>query len=310
MGLMSDQVLSHSSPLCGRRTRDFLLEGLTFKYARKFLAMDEQQALELYLTIGGVPEYLLKAGDYTSSQEFIKKEFLHKYGYFYREPYFILSQEVKELINYFSILNAIAYGNTKPMEIANFVGIEARGIYPYLETLQRLGIIEREVPLFGNTKKGIYIIVDHIFDFWFNFVFKRREQIEEGSVRLDENELSTYLGKKFERFVIQEVITVLYLNYTKKGRWWYKDQEIDGVVVMEERKEIVLLEVKWRNIKYKRAEEILKKLQIKALGLEDETKRYKVKYGLIAKTIEKKEELRSEGYEIYDLEEILSVLHN
>ena len=171
VGLMNEQVLSQSSPLYGRRTRDILLEGLRFEYARKFLSIDEQQTLELYLTIGGVPEYLLKAGEYTSHQEFIMKEFLHKYGYFYREPYFILSQELKELKNYFSILNAIAYGNTRPTEIANFVGIEARGIYPYLETLQRLGIIEREVPIFGNTKKGIYIIVDHIFDFWFNFIF-------------------------------------------------------------------------------------------------------------------------------------------
>ncbi len=309
VGLMNDQVLSQSSPLYGRRTRDILLEGLRFEYARKFLSIDEQQTLELYLTIGGVPEYLLKAGEYTSHQEFIMKEFLHKYGYFYREPYFILSQELKELKNYFSILNAIAYGNTRPTEIANFVGIEARGIYPYLETLQRLGIIEREVPIFGNTKKGIYIIVDHIFDFWFNFVFKRREQIEEGSVRLDENELSRYLGKKFERFVVQEVIPVLYPNYTTKGRWWYKDQEIDVIVVKEDQREIILLEVKWSNVKLKRAEEILKKLKIKALGLQKITKGFKEQYGLIVKTIEKKEELRKKGFEIYDLEEIMSLLH-
>lgn len=152
-GLMSDLALSSTSPLYGRRTRDMLLEALRFSDARKFLSVPPVEALRIYLTIGGVPEYLLKAGDYRSFSDFITREFFDRYGYFYREPYFILSQEFRELKIYQSILQAVAYGHTSPGPIAQFCGLDSRHLYPYLESMTRLGIIERELPLLVNTKK-------------------------------------------------------------------------------------------------------------------------------------------------------------
>lgn len=122
LGLMSEMVLSHASPLYGRRSRDLLLEGLSFSDSKEFLNMPFQETLETYMILGGVPEYLLKASEYTDITNFVEKEFLDKFGYFHREPYFIISQEFKELKTYFSILNSIAFGNTKPTDIANFVG--------------------------------------------------------------------------------------------------------------------------------------------------------------------------------------------
>ena len=128
LGLMSEMVLSYASPLYGRRTRDIHLEELPLKHARKFLSLPVEEAMKLYFITGGVPEYLLKAAEYNSLSRFLEKELLNKTGYFYNEPYFIISQEFRELKTYFSILNAIAYGNTRPADIANFVGIEARRI--------------------------------------------------------------------------------------------------------------------------------------------------------------------------------------
>lgn len=118
LGLMSEMVLSHASPLYGRRSRDMLLEGLPFSASREFLNMSFQEALETYMILGGVPEYLLKASEYTDILAFVENEFFDKFGYFYREPYFIISQEFKELKTYFSILNSIAFGNTKPIELS------------------------------------------------------------------------------------------------------------------------------------------------------------------------------------------------
>ncbi|HJH31220.1 MAG TPA: ATP-binding protein, partial [Methanosarcinaceae archaeon] len=140
--------------------------------------MPFQEALETYMIPGGVPESLLKASDYTGILDFVDNEFFDRFGYFYREPYFIISQEFRELKTYFSILNSIAFGNTRPTEIANFVGVDARKIYPYLENLIRLEFIERRVSIFGNRKKGVYLIKDQVFDFWFNFVFKYKGDIE------------------------------------------------------------------------------------------------------------------------------------
>jgi len=99
-----------------------------------------------------------------------------KNGYFYREPYFLLSREFKEIKIYFSILAAIAYGNTTPTTIANFVGIKTREIYPYLENLINYGFAEKLEALLY--KRSTYIIKDVFFDFWFNFVYKNRKLIE------------------------------------------------------------------------------------------------------------------------------------
>ena len=66
LGLMSEMVLSYASPLYGRRSRDILLDGLYFENAREFLNMSFQDALLLYMSIGGVPEYLIRASEYNS----------------------------------------------------------------------------------------------------------------------------------------------------------------------------------------------------------------------------------------------------
>ncbi|MHA1798558.1 MAG: AAA family ATPase, partial [Candidatus Helarchaeota archaeon] len=194
LGLMSEMVLSYASPLYGRRSRDIFLEGIKFKHAREFLRMSFEDKLQVYMITGGVPEYLLKAANYDTLDEFIEMEFINKHGYFYREPYYIISQEFKELKIYFSILNAIAYGNTKPTKIANFSGLNARKIYPYLENLIRLGFIHRITSIFGNSKKGIYEIIDPIFDFWFNITFKYREQIEREVFQLEPDWISNFFG--------------------------------------------------------------------------------------------------------------------
>ncbi len=270
--------------------------------------MPLQEALELYMTIGGVPEYLLKASEYTDFKDFVEKEFFNKYGYFYREPYFIISQEFKELKTYFSILNAIAYGNTKPVEIANFTGLNAREIYPYLENLLRLGFVERQVSIIGNPKKGIYLIKDHVFDFWFNFVFKYREEIERGvfNLRNKDEWISSFFGKKFEVFVLNEFIFNILPDYKKIGKWWHKNEEIDIIALNDEKSEIVFIECKWSSLGVREIEKILTDLKRKAPLVKWQNAERKEQYGIIAKTIEKKEAFREKGYLAFDLDDFKS----
>ena len=133
-GMINETVLSYSSPLYGRRTRDILLNPLDLNNSLKITEMPFDDALMLYMTIGGVPEYLNQAHGYRDYFYFIQMEFGHKQGYFYREPYFLLSQEFRNYNVYFSIINAVSAGKNKPTEIANFIGPEVRiGAY-YVST--------------------------------------------------------------------------------------------------------------------------------------------------------------------------------
>jgi len=308
LGLMSETVLSYASPLYGRRTKDILLEEMSFKDARKFVTMSFQEAIQLYMITGGVPEYLLKVAEYNNLESFLKKEFFSKRGYFYREPYYIISQEFKELKTYFSILNASAYGCTKPTEIANFIGMETRSIYPYLENLLRLGFIERQVSILGSQKKGIYLIKDHIFDFWFNFVFRYREEIEKEIFSLKNEEVSRYYGKKFENFTRNKVFHYLLPDYRRVGKWWHRDEEIDIVSINDETGEIAFFEVKWSDLSVKDAERIVVDLRRKAKLVNWNNNKRKEHFGIIAKSIEDKKKFKEDGIFIYDLKDLEEVL--
>ncbi len=152
----------------------------------------------------------------------------------------------------------------------------------------------------GNKKRGIYIIEDEIFDFWFNFIYKYREEIEREGFVLKHEELTAFLGKKFEKFCLNEVASKLLSEYKKIGRWWYKQQEIDLVAVNEESNSIAFLECKWSNLSISRSEEIIDKLKNKAQSV-----RWKEEFGIIAKNIEKKQVLRNKNIIALDFNDII-----
>ncbi|MEK6858228.1 MAG: ATP-binding protein [Nanoarchaeota archaeon] len=299
-GLMTEQVLSAASPLYGRRTRDILLTQLRYKDAFQFLNMNKEEKFKVFFAIGGVPEYMLKATAYKNSNDFFTNEFFQKNGYFYREPHFLFSQEFKEIRTYFTIVNAISFGNTKPNEIANFGGMKHREIYPYLENLIRLGFIKKEISILGKRKEGIYLIKDQMFDFWFNFVYNNRENIEKNNLIL-KIDTSAYFGKRFEILVREEIAPQLFSNYNKIGRWWYQDKEIDIVALNEEKKEILFAECKWSNINYGEAKKNLEELKEKSKFVNWQRK--KEYFCIIAKKLKDKQKLRKEGYLAFDLED-------
>ena len=306
-GIMREKVLSHSSPLYGRRTKDILLAPLSFPHAIKFLKFNFEDSLKTYMSIGGVPEYLLVASRYNSFLEFVSKEFFEKDGYFYREPYFLLSREFKEIKTYFSILNAISYGNTTPTEIANFIGMKAREIYPYLELLITFGFLERVTPVLGKRKASIYTIKDVFFDFWFNFVHKNRESIERGIYEVNLRELNSFFGKRFEYFVLD--IFHLFFPFPKIGKWWYKDKEIDLVALNERTKEILFGECKWKD--RVNPKKILEELVEKAQYVQWHNKERKESFAIFAKSFSKKIK-EFEGKKVYcfdlkDFERILKI---
>lgn len=303
LGLMTDTALSYTSPLYGRRTRDMLLSALKFSDARKLLpTLSFKDALKVHLTIGGIPEYLLKAGDYNNYATFVEREFFNRYGYFYREPYYLLSQEFRELKTYQAILNAIAIGNTSAGTISQFCSMDARHIYPYLEAMIRLGFIEKELPLLGSKRQGLYRIKDSVFDFWYNFVNIRRQEIETENYSADTIDMNPYFGKQFEVFVRNEFARTFLPGYSI-GRWWYRGEEVDLVAVRENDGSIAIGECKWGNLTEQKARLVLSRLIRKAEDIRHE-KYPNERFILIAGGIEGKDRLRADGFLVYDLMDI------
>jgi len=309
LGMVKDDVLAHTSPLYGRRTRDIHLGALGYRHALDFFS-DPLYGVQAYMVVGGMPEYLLVASEHGALDDLVTHEFLDHKGYFFREPYYTLSQDLKDMKTYFALLNAMAYGKTKPGEIAHFVGVEPRSIYPYLENLQRLEFIRREVSLGGNTRRGIYKLVDPAMFSWFNLVYKRRHEIELGVAHVSHQQMTAMLGTAFESLATEFVAGMNRrdaMGMTSLGRWWHKGEEIDIIGIDTSARTVFMFEVKYTKMGARESNTLLNSLERKAELTPWQPDRWKFCYGLIARELSAKEDLRTKGYLCYDLADIISL---
>ncbi len=261
VGMMLRNVLNYDSPLYGRRTSQIHLKAFDFKHASKFLKnFDIEERVTLYSITGGVAKYLLLIEE-RSTREFIKKKILEKEGFFYQESIFLLSQEFKNPNVYLSILKAIALGHTKLNEISNFVGIEGKKVTRYLDVLQEIGFVVRQVPVTEDPlrfRKGIYSIEDSFLNFWFRFVLPNRSRIELRDTKdlLDSILVSMpdYASSAFEHIGMEFLQGIgsagrLPAQFSNWGRWWDRMNEIDIVALNSDTLDILFCECKWQKRK-------------------------------------------------------------
>lgn len=122
------------------------------------------------------------------------------------------------------------------------------------------------------------------------------------------NNFNSFLGEVFEdiskEFIVEAYRKgVIPFNISKIGRWWQRSEEVDIVTLGEKEKEIGFFECKWGVLSEKEASKIMEKLKNKAEILnwyKDDRKEY---YGLLAKNVEGKENLRDKGYFVFDLKD-------
>ena len=69
------------------------------------------------------------------------------------------------------------------------------------------------------------------------------------------------------------------------------------------KKEISLFECKWKNLSYNQAVKIVEDLKRKSKQVKWYKSKRKERFGLFAKKIEKKDELRKQGFLVYDLKD-------
>lgn len=257
IGMMETDVLGYKSPLFGRRTAQILVEPLNFWDSKKFFPkMSNEEFMYVYSILGGTPAYLLQFSPSVDLWMNIRKKILMPDAYLFSEPEFILKEELREPRNYFSILRAISMGKTRVSEIINETGFEKNVVGKYLSVLTDLKIVKREVPVteksYEKSKKGIYMLDDNYFRFWFKFVFPNKSFIEEGEIDyIIKNkirpELDIFVSQPYEE-VCRSYIRKGFLKrlkFNKVGRWRAKDTEIDVVGINEDENAILFAEVKW-----------------------------------------------------------------
>lgn len=242
VGFMEREVLGRKSPLFGRRTAQIHLKPFGYAEAAHFHPgwshVDHARA---YFICGGVPLYLRAFSDDRSVEDNIAANLLDEYATLYREPEFLLREELRELASYDAILEALAGGATAAGDISRRTGVGDRALNWYLKQLMELGYVGKRFPLTGRppvARHVRYLLEDPLLRFWFRFVFPNASFVQQaGAVRAFAERvrpgLDAYFGVCWER-LCREALPRIYEREQVQagyevGEYWDREVQIDVV---------------------------------------------------------------------------------
>jgi len=317
VGMIKKIFKDTKEPLFGRATMLFNIKPFSFfdsfTFLKAFFDLEIEAASKFYFIFGGVPKYLLLAGQMGTDDpvETLKKLFIDTR---------ILAEEGRNILtlefgsehrSYFSILEAISSGNATPKEISDYTGLEPGAVSKYLhELVTNYEIVINEKPVIMSRMRDTrYFLVDNFFNFWFRFIYKNSRLLEinpEKAFEMIMKDINSYFGKAFEKMAAEFLIEMnrkgmLPFEFMDIGRWWHKTEEIDIITLNKEKKEISFFECKWSSLDAKEAQLILSELERKAALVNWYNARRKERFGIIAKEIRDKEKLKGMGYIVFDL---------
>ncbi len=258
--MMKEQTLEYSSPLYGRRTAQIRLKQIPFSYYKNFFPnKEDKELIEMYAVTGGVPKYIESLREEKDIYFAIKKYVLNSSSYLYDEPHFLLQQEVTEIGSYFSLIKTIAAGNSKLSAIATALELPQTRLTKYLKTLIDLDILEREVPITeenpDKSKKGLYRIKDNFIKFWFAFIYPNLSFLESGNAEIVMKKIEKGFVSGQVSFVYEDVCRqkmwkmnadeVWPFTFSKIGRYWDNNTEIDIAALDPDGKNLILGECKY-----------------------------------------------------------------
>lgn len=300
ISMMVSQTLSYSSPLYGRRTAQIRLGQIPFKYYHEFYdkTITEDDLITLYSITGGVPLYIktFSNSEHHGIYENIKNNILNRNSYLYEEPNFLLKHEVDNPKDYFNILKVIADGNTKLSKIATILETKLTTLNPLIKTLIALDIIEKDIPIteksLEDNKSAVLKIKDNYLRFWFIFIYPYQRFIEEGHLDIVMNNIKNNLIQKQVSYVYEDVCREMMWElsanntwkfyFSKVGRYWENNIEIDIAAMDISETNLVLGECKYRTQQVDI--DVLKDLESKVQKSKINKTKYNISYILFSRS--------------------------
>lgn len=248
--LMTHIFKSNKQPLLNRDDFFFKIQPLSPVYIKAILddhhLFTPERMLTWWCLSGGIPKYLewlLNAKEDTFTQLIsnsspLIEEGLHR----------LVEDFGSEHRSYFSILSAIALGNTTRARIESYTGI---GAGPLLEKLEvDFDIIAKHRPIHAkeNSRDIRYSIIDPFLVFWFHFIHANRSAVEMENYHyiraLIERDFATFSGKMLEN-LYGEILKAS-KQFNRIGSYWDAkgEHEIDIVAINDLHKTILVIEVK------------------------------------------------------------------
>ncbi len=157
-----------------------------YKIRRAFPGYSSENAISLYAVLGGFPGLWKHMSPEKSLKENICENILSESGPLSKEGLRILSEELRELNVYQTILAALAKGLHKLNDIYAYTGFSRAKISVYLKNLMELELIEKvfsyDTEGRENAQKGVYRIRNHFIYFYFAYLYPYRSRLETGDI--------------------------------------------------------------------------------------------------------------------------------
>ncbi len=275
LSFMENKVLSEKSPIFGRRDSQIKLEAFNYRDSALFVPnyTTEEKAV-CYGVTGGVAKYLSLFDPERSLDENIVRLFFTADGYLYDETRNLLMQEFSDVTLVNNVIEQIASGENALNNIASKVREKDATVLYSLDKLIRIGLVEKKgcITEEKNKKKTQYVLKDHMFKFWYQFIPKAVSVIELGQGReyyekVVKSQIHSFMGSVFEEmcryFTLEQGIKGAYGSFlTQTGTWWgvellmdedgkrhVQTADIDVVGISSIDKSAVIGECKFKNEK-------------------------------------------------------------
>ena len=237
LSFMENKVLSEKSPVFGRRDSQIKLEAFNYKDSALFVPnySPEDKAV-CYGVTGGVAKYLAMIEPSKSLDENIKRLFFKTDGYLFDETKNLLTQEFSDVTLVNNIIEQVASGENTLSIIASKVKEKDATVLYSLEKLIDVGLVEKKkcITEEKNRKKTQYVLKDHMFKFWYEFIPKAISVIEMGQGELYyekvvKPQLHAFMGSVFEEmcryYTLEHGIKGAFGSIiTETGTWWGVEQ--------------------------------------------------------------------------------------
>ncbi|WP_026495577.1 ATP-binding protein [Butyrivibrio sp. WCD3002] len=241
LSFMEKKVLSEKSPVFGRRDEQIKLEAFNYRDSALFVPdySPEDKAI-CYGVTGGVAKYLSLFDPKKSLDDNIKRLFFNTNGYLFEETKNLLTQEFADVTLVNNVIEQVASGENALNIIASKVKEKDPTVLYSLEKLIDVGLVEKKkcITEEKNKKKTQYVLKDHMFKFWYEFIPKAISVIEMGQGELYyekavKPKLHEFMGSVFEEmcryYTLEQGIQGAFGSFlTETGTWWGVEQLQDA----------------------------------------------------------------------------------
>jgi len=250
VGFFEREVVNYSATTYGRRAGQLRLRPFRPRDVELFLpSWSAEEKIAAYAVFGHMPYYLAHVREQDGLERNILDLVLRPDGLLHEEARLLLDQELPDASAYFSVLRAIAAGQTRVSEIAQRTGIKGgtSRVSQMLELLRNLWLVERQFPVTvrnpERSRQSFYRITDPYLRFWFRFVLPAQGRLADGEGA--ERHLRGRVLPQLDEFVSAPAFEEVCQDWLRRetdaaavGWWWGRVRETRGSSLRDVEREL------------------------------------------------------------------------